>query len=1084
MLTLLIGTDWVANRDHVLKRIAQDVSEKKDGCIFIVPELISHDTERRLSEVAGDTCSRFAEVLSFSRLANRVSEYDGSVIRPCLDNGGRLVAMASAVKQLHSKLKAYAAVETKPEFLSGLLDAVDEFKRCCITSTDLMEASHQAEGSLAQKLEELSLILESYDSVCARGKCDPRDQMTWLLQELEESDYGRQHIFYIDGFPDFTRQHLNIIKHLLCTAENVTVSLTSDAVESDAIAFAKASSTAAELKNYAERKGIPVDVQCVEDNAGLTLIRKYLLQGTIGSQKCSGLKIVRRETVLEECKTAAEIVLDRIYQGARFRDINVACTDISLYRNVLAMQFEKCGIPLYVSGTEEILEQPAITAVFSAIEAALGGFELHDMLQYLKSMLSPLDIDDCDLLENYALLWKINGKKWEQDWLNHPGGLNQKWTPGAERLLKKINCNRDKAVAPLIYLRDELLAAGNVGHQVRALYAFLERIQYSDRLSKQADILIKAGNGRDAQILNQLWDILLEALEQLHDVLGDTVWEAENFLRLLKLLVSQYNVGTIPSVLDAVSVGPMNTMRCQQCDHLIVLGAVEGAMPGYSGSAGILTDQERTFLRKIGIPLTGGAMDGLLAEFADIYGVFTSGRKSVVASCPGGEPSFVFKRLAMLAGEEIPVKDILGPARANPADVASYLLRFGADDIAQRLDLWPIYQELMYCRDHSLGRVMPENIKKLYGDELRLSASQVDRFALCRLAYFLQYGLFAQERKTVDIDPAEFGTYVHAVMEDTVREVMQLGGFHSVSMDQAVLIARKFSDLYAQEHFSDLETERLQYLFRRNWSELEWIVRELWDEMQSSEFNPVGFEVAFGDGCEIPPIDVSGSKLAAKLRGFVDRVDAWQKNHINYFRIVDYKTGKKDFDYCDVYNGYGLQMLLYLFALQDAQAEMIGSDPIPAGVQYFPARVPYVSADGSLSDDDADALRKKQWKRKGLILNDDDVLNAMDNSDLPVRMPYTRRKDGTLVGDLADRSQFETLKRYVFYKVGKMVDEIASGEVEPNPYTRGTAHNPCNYCPYGTVCHKLTVAGRRNYQSITDKQFWTDIEREVGDDGR
>ena len=99
-------------------------------------------------------------------------------------------------------------------------------------------------------------------------------------------------------------------------------------------------------------------------------------------------------------------------------------------------------------------------------------------------------------------------------------------------------------------------------------------------------------------------------------------------------------------------------------------------------------------------------------------------------------------------------------------------------------------------------------------------------------------------------------------------------------------------------------------------------------------------------------------------------------------------------------------------------------------------------------------------------------------------MPYTRKKDGTVTGDVADRGQFELLKRYVFQKVGMMVDEIASGKVAPNPYTRGAMHNPCNYCPYGAVCHKLTVDGRRNYQSITDKQFWTDIEREVGDDGR
>ena len=115
----------------------------------MVPELISHETERRLCAAAGDTASRFAEVLSFTRLAKRVADETGCAAEECLDNGGRVVAMASSARQLHSRLKAYASVETRPEFLTGLIDAVDEFKRCCITSQDLINAAAETDGSLS-----------------------------------------------------------------------------------------------------------------------------------------------------------------------------------------------------------------------------------------------------------------------------------------------------------------------------------------------------------------------------------------------------------------------------------------------------------------------------------------------------------------------------------------------------------------------------------------------------------------------------------------------------------------------------------------------------------------------------------------------------------------------------------------------------------------------------------------------------------------------------------------------------------------------------------------------------------------------
>lgn len=99
--------------------------------------------------------------------------------------------MAAAARQLHSKLKAYASLETNPEFLSSLVDAVDEFKRCCITSADLAAASLQTEGAFAQKLEELALLLEAYDAICAQGKRDPRDQLTWGLEQLQDCDLRR-----------------------------------------------------------------------------------------------------------------------------------------------------------------------------------------------------------------------------------------------------------------------------------------------------------------------------------------------------------------------------------------------------------------------------------------------------------------------------------------------------------------------------------------------------------------------------------------------------------------------------------------------------------------------------------------------------------------------------------------------------------------------------------------------------------------------------------------------------------------------------------------------------------------------------
>ena len=292
MLTLLLGTDWVANRNEIMERIGRDVAQKRGNRILLVPELVSHDTERRLSVVAGDTASRYAQVLSFTRLARRICDLVGSGALECMDNGGRVVAMAAAARQLSSRLKAYASVETKTEFLTDLVDAVDEFKRCCITAQDLKAASQQTEGSFAQKLEELSLLLETYDALCSQGKRDPRDQMTWVLEQLEEMDFAREHVLYVDGFPDFTRQHMAVLEHFIRNSPEVVVSLNTDAVDSCHPAFEKAGQTAAQILSFARAAGIEVHIRRVEPREdALEAVRKNLFQGktTYQPQLCDSL---------------------------------------------------------------------------------------------------------------------------------------------------------------------------------------------------------------------------------------------------------------------------------------------------------------------------------------------------------------------------------------------------------------------------------------------------------------------------------------------------------------------------------------------------------------------------------------------------------------------------------------------------------------------------------------------------------------------------------------------------------------------------------------------------------------------------
>ena len=217
-------------------------------------------------------------------------------------------------------------------------------------------------------------------------------------------------------------------------------------------------------------------------------------------------------------------------------------------------------------------------------------------------------------------------------------------------------------------------------------------------------------------------------------------------------------------------------MRCNCQKHLILLGAEEGKFPGYNGSSGILTDQERVALRELGVPLTGGAMEGIQAEFAEIYGVISGATESIRICCSGEQPSFLYRRLTALSGSAKEVTEPLGFALADPFEAGAYLARWDAEEEAAALHLDETYHQVQSHKNYTLGTIDRENIRKLYGNTLNLSASQIDRLAECRLSYFMKYGLRARECKEITVDPAEFGTYVHAVLENTANACRKWAG--------------------------------------------------------------------------------------------------------------------------------------------------------------------------------------------------------------------------------------------------------------------------------------------------------------------
>ncbi|MBQ3216454.1 MAG: PD-(D/E)XK nuclease family protein, partial [Oscillospiraceae bacterium] len=273
------------------------------------------------------------------------------------------------------------------------------------------------------------------------------------------------------------------------------------------------------------------------------------------------------------------------------------------------------------------------------------------------------------------------------------------------------------------------------------------------------------------------------------------------------------------------------------------------------------------------------------------------------------------------------------------------------------------------------------------------------------------------------------------------------------------------------------QSERGEYLFRRNFAEVEMVIEELHKELSKSEFQPRWFELSFSDhGGDLPAIHIVGEKMTAKLEGKVDRVDLWRQGEKLYVRVIDYKTGKKKFDYSDILYGLGMQMLLYLFTLEQSEAALFENPVLPAGVLYFPARMEQVNLPSKHDEITLEKKRRESSKRSGLILDEEPVLQAMEVCDHePTYLPYGYDKTGERKGSLVTAERMSQLAELVFAKVAQLGDELYSGKIEPNPYFFDSKSNACAFCPYGTVCR--TDRKERWVKRVKSAdEFWQEVE--------
>lgn len=801
-----------------------------------------------------------------------------------------------------------------------------------------------------------------------------------------------------------------------------------------------------------------------------------------------------------EAEYAAVRILELIRGGARFRDIAVVTRGVDRLCGVLEPTFKRFGIPYFTSMRRQLSQTPLFRAVLAALTVIDGGWRTEDVMTYLKTGQLGFDISEISLLEGYTTLWSVSGGSWTSDveWTMNPDGYTDRLTREGAEKLEVLNALRERLRTPIAELAEALSRAGAKSVTLRegcmAIYAFLERSGITERCSvtKVAETVT-------------LYGTFIDMLDMLVTVGGDIPINSRTLSGILTMAAEKTDFGAIPETADCVTVGDAALLRAGSVRHVIMLDCIEGVFPRAVADDSFFSDAEKERLERVGIRTSPGTDIMADDEQFYFYRAASAASESISLVCPrkdgtgaASHPSAAFERVLALFGLDgaplYPEAFPLSLRVASKANVSELVRCTPRGDEREALEAAAgemlaqngFYISSRLAEPHAY--VEPETAKRLFGGDIALTQYRLESFSKCRFGYYARYVLGMSAGKQASFSAADEGSFIHRVLERAVGVLFEDGRLkEDIDADRLSALLDETVEEILRGMLGDnaVFTARLAALIGRLKKRTALLLRALVDEFSQSSFVPSYFELNIGEG-GVTPFKITLSDGASiYVYGKIDRVDTYTKNGDVFVRVVDYKSGSVEHSLQKISKGLDMQLLLYMFALWGTDrsrlsgplgrsitrmettrndclcaenANISTSDGegkiIPAGVLYQTAAFPSITAEQPpSSDEDAINAGLEKFTRTGFLLDDEEILTAMDNGLSGRFIPIRSTDDGVIAAasgsELKTLEGFGELREQVSDTLRRIGSELRSGSADAMPLR---SEHPCEYCEYSTFC--------------------------------
>ena len=1128
-IRFIFGRAGAGKSHYCLEQINKKLNNQdKNKLILLVPDQYTFQTEKKLLEAIGEKALLRAEVLSFKRMATRVFDSCGGRAINVIEDSGKNMLIYKLLKDKGEELQYFSKISKKQGFVGTVSKSITEFKKYNISEEILREKELQIDkDELKEKISDLLNIYESFNGALHKEYIDSEDILTILANKLRECTLYNGAEVWVDEFTTFTPQQIEVLKVLAKQCKNINITLCSDGEDSskggEADIFSVITSTENKIIKMMQENNIsykePVylnnkNIYRFKESNELEHLEKYFFNYPfkIYKGKNKDVRLYKANNNYNEIEWVAQDILRLVIdKGYRYKDIAVVCREIDSYDKITSVIFNEYNIPYFLDKKRDILSNPLVVLIISALEILISNWSYESVFKYVKSGLITLESQFIDKLENYILANGIKGYKWTKNLLEED---EREFTQEEIEIAEYM----EEIRRPIIKLYNKIKGNTTVIKYCTALYEFLLEINAFETMDSWLEKFNRLGMQDKIKEYTQVPSIVMDMLDQAVEVLGDEEVDLKTFSKLLVSGFEEKEIGVIPMSLDQVNIGDIARIKGRDVKALYVVGANDGVLPSANKDEGILSDEDRIELKNLGIELASDTRSRIFEEQFMVYTALTIPSNYLMITYPMADfegkslrPSIIIPRLKKILPnmqEESEIyynhikecdlyydkyHNITAPIPTFNELIEALRRKYEKEEIEEHWkEAFKWFEESEEFKDRTnvvfnglnytnlVERIPREKIKELYSNEngrLMFSVSRIEKYAQCPFGYYVQYGLKAKDRKVYEFSAPDLGSFMHEILDQFTNKIKKENiHWSELTKDRCSEIVNELVNNKLRNETNSIlnSNKKYQYFSERFKKTITKSVTVISEQMRRGEFDVFKNEFDFGDFKDSDPIKLElPSNETVYLKGRVDRIDKVELDGETYIRIVDYKSGSKSFDLNELYYGLQIQLLVYLDAILKSSDKILKTECMPGAILYFKIDNPIIQSKKALSEEEIQTEVLKKLKMDGLLLKDAKVVKAMDNEmeTYSLIVPAAFKKDGdfTSTSAVVTKEQFDILRKYVNDKMIEICEEMLSGDIKIEP-CKSSKVTYCDYCDYSSICQFDTSLKDNKYKIILKKK--------------